>query len=44
MHWLLIFKIFSKEETMSEIYNEIKDHFRDYPDVEIAEGKGAQEI
>ena len=27
---------------MSEIYNKLKDHFRDYPNVEIAEGKGAQ--
>lgn len=29
-------------ETMTNIYDAIKDHFRDHPNVEIAEGKGAQ--
>ena len=27
---------------MRDIYNSIKDHFRNNPDVNIAEGKGAQ--
>ena len=27
---------------MREIYNDLKDHFRGNPNVEIAEGKGAQ--
>ncbi len=27
---------------MREIYNDLKDHFRSNPNVEIAEGKGAQ--
>lgn len=31
-----------KESTVRDIYDDLKDYFRNHPKVEIAEGKGAQ--